>query len=491
MSPPGAKRRTAGAEPRPAVAYRRARSGAGWDERCAVLFEDLRKPARVMIARAYGRALSPEEIEDVYANAWTSTLAALRGREATMSDEELRSYLLTAVAGHAGKEMRRRSRKPAGPLEEVHAQVLADAHQPLPDERATGSETAAVTRDLLASLPQRRRAVMLLRYGWGLSPAEICGMVSGLSPRAYRKEVTRGVEQLIERLGALESGRWCESREPILRDYVAGVADEETRRQALGHMAHCRSCSDLVARLSGRLHELGSGVVLGTAALGGLGGTAADPSLLDRAAALVGRGRDAAAETAERGEAAAELAAGVAASGAGRGAGAAGAGRAAKLGGLGAAGKAAIACLGAGAAVGACIAAGVVPGIDLDEPDRPVQERREPVIGKPASPVAATPAVSADVTAAAAAQAEEPAGPAPDARQDRDSRAGSGSDGGEPAAASTADSAAAAGEQEFGLPSSSPAPAAPAAPEPAPAESSSAGSGADASTSDAVREFGP
>lgn len=490
MSPPGAKRRTAGVVPR-TLGYRRARSGAGWDERCAVLFEDLRKPARVMIARAYGRALSPEEIEDVYSNAWASTLAALRGREATMSDEELRSYLLTAVAGHAGKEMRRRSRKPAGPLEEVHAQVLTDAHQPLPDERATGSETAAVTRDLLASLPQRRRAVMLLRYGWGLSPAEICGMVAGLSPRAYRKEVTRGVEQLIERLSALESGRWCESREPILRDYVAGVADEETRRQALGHMAHCRSCSDLVARLSGRLHELGSGVVLGTAALGGLEGVAADPSLLDRAAALVGRGRDAAAETAERTEGAAELAAGVAASGAGRGAGAAGAGLAAKLGGLGAAGKAAIACLGAGAAVGACIAAGVVPGLGPGEPERPATEKRESVAGRPAPPIAAaaTPAVSADVTAAAVAETDERDSPAPAARQERESSAGD--DGEGSAAAPDTESAATAGEQEFGLPSASPAPAA-AAPQPAPATSSDTGSsGGGASSNEAVREFGP
>ena len=162
---------------------RRAPAGASWDERCAVLFEDLRKPARVMIGRAFGSAFSPEEVEDVYANAWTSTLSALRGREGSMSDEELRSYLLTAVANHASKEMRRRRRKPTGALEDTHAQVLFDRHQLTPDERVSGTETGLQARDVLASLPPRRRAVMLLRYGWGLEPKEVCRLIDGLSPR--------------------------------------------------------------------------------------------------------------------------------------------------------------------------------------------------------------------------------------------------------------------------------------------------------------------
>ena len=64
-------------------------------------------------------------------------------------------------------------------------------------------------RDVLSSLPARRRAVILLRYGWGLEPTEICVLVSNLSARAYRKEITRGIEQVIERLRQVESGDWC------------------------------------------------------------------------------------------------------------------------------------------------------------------------------------------------------------------------------------------------------------------------------------------
>ena len=155
------------------------------------------------------------------------------------------------------KEMRRRSRKPAAPFEAEKEHVVTDRHQPSPEEIVIGSEARGVARDLLTSLPPRRRAVMLLRYGWGLSPNEVCALVEGLSPRAYRKEVTRGVEQLIGSLRSVESGEWCESREPLIRDLVAGTADESTRRQAQQHLDHCRACSDLAARLSGHLHEMG------------------------------------------------------------------------------------------------------------------------------------------------------------------------------------------------------------------------------------------
>lgn len=170
-----------------------ARGGAtdpaaeAWSRRCAVLFEDLRRPARAMVARAYGKALSDDDIADVYAAAWAATISALRGRGQDMCEEELRAYVLTAVASHASKELRRRSRKPTGILSDAHEQSIADSHQPLPEEVVIGSESQGVARDLLSSLPARRRAVMLLRYGWGLSPPEVCALVNGLSPRAYRK----------------------------------------------------------------------------------------------------------------------------------------------------------------------------------------------------------------------------------------------------------------------------------------------------------------
>lgn len=311
-----------------------------------------------MVSRAYGRSMSAEEIEDAYAAAWTATLSALRTRGEEMSDEELRAYVLTAVASHASKELRRRARRPAGSLESAHEQVISDVHAPLPEEAAIGSETAGVARDLLTSLPARRRAVMLLRYGWGLSPKEVCSLVSGLSARAYRKEVTKGVEQLIERLKQVETGEWCESREPLLRDYVAGTAAEDERRQVEHHLSHCRACSTFASRLAGHLHDFGAGVALASAAsvIGG-------PKLgvLERLGGLLDTGRIATSSAIERGEAAVTT---VAASGGARGSGAAGAGLLAKVA-AGGAGKVALACLGTGAAATACVAAGIVPGVSL------------------------------------------------------------------------------------------------------------------------------
>lgn len=467
-----------------------------WPQRCEFLFEDLRKPARAMVSRAYGRALADDEIDDVYSSAWTATLSALRGRGQAMSDKELRSYVLTAVASHASKEMRRRSRKPVGAFEETHEQAVSDPHQPLPEERAIGNESGSVARDLLASLPKRRRAVMLLRYGWGMAPAEVCSLVAGLSPRAYRKEVTKGVEQLIEKLAQVESGEWCRSREPIIREYVAGTGGEDVERQAVQHLSHCRGCADLVARLNQHLHELG-----GPLAVASLTDVIDDRKLglVDRISGLLDRGREGAANAVDRGEATATA---IASSGGARGSGAAGLGIAAKLGGLGAAGKAAIACVSAGAAATACLATGVVPGISLpdgeEKPDRPAQTRaaHDPASrGRgPVAPDAISEVTPVDV-------GPKPAAPPNGGGGDGD-KGGNGNGDGEskrpepqPAPVDTVAPTAPPQEQEFGLPSTEAASTPPASSSGSSGSgSSSAGGtsdGAGASGSDISREFGP
>ncbi len=458
---------------------RRASPLATWEERCGKLFEDLRKPARVMIARAFGRALSADEVEDVYANAWTSTLAALRGREREMDDEDLRAYLLTAVARHASKEMRRRSRKPISALEDSQAQVLSDLHDPTPEERAVGSESGSLARDVLSSLPRRRRTVMLLRYGWGLGPKEVCGLVEGLSPRAYRKEVTRGVEQMIEGLRQAESGEWCISREPMLRDYVSGTADSEVRLQVTRHIDHCRSCHQLIGRLEGQLHELGSSVAW-TAAVGSVGERRLVIS--ERIGSLVDRGRDGAQGLLDSGESGVQTLGTIGASGGGRGAGAAGAGALAKLAGLGAAGKATVACLGASVAATACVAGGVVPGVGPGQGG----SDREVAGGRPAA--VSTQAELAPSRSVDAVDVSDPV-PAP--------LPGSGADSEPERQAAEKERTPIAPE---GAPAQSPAPTAPPTQQefglPAAATASGAGSvgggGGDvASGGDVAREFGP
>ena len=335
-----------------------AAEAAAWRARSSRLYEELRRPARAMVRRAFRGAFTDDEIEDVYSNAWVGTLRALERRHRELDDEEIRKYVLTAVAHHAGKEIRRRKRRPVSPLEGVHG--VPDDGLP-PDETAAKREESRIARDVLSSLPPRRRAVMLLRYGWGLEPQQVCGLVKGLSPRAYRKEITRGVDELAAKLRLVEQGEWCSDREPLLKAYAAGLADEEQRRQAEQHLSHCRHCTDFVGRLSGHLHDLGGSVAIPSAveAVGH-----GHVSLLGRAVDLAHRVRDSSADVLSRSPADAAQegsAQTLSLSGGARGAGAAGTGILAKIAGAGAAGKLTAMCLGGGIAASACLATGVVP----------------------------------------------------------------------------------------------------------------------------------
>jgi RNA polymerase sigma factor (sigma-70 family) len=435
---------------------------AEWHRRASELYEDLRRPATGLIRRAYGSAFGDAEIEDVYSSAWLGTLRALERRHAELSDTEIRSYVLTAVANHASKELRRRKRKPIAPIESAGA--VADLSA-TPEDSAAAHETSQVTRDLLASLPPRRRAVMLLRYGWGLDPSEVCGMVEGLSPRAYRKEITRGVDELTAKLKLVEEGRWCEEREELLKAYAAGLATDDQALQAEHHLAHCRPCHEFVAKLGGHLHDMGTAVL----APGALEAVDPQVSVFERVGGLADRVRETVSGAASRSDPSDALATASAA----RGAGAAGAGIAAKLAGLGSAGKVALACLGGGAAATACVAAGIGPvavvGSDAgrdaaaieqaaNDP-RPIDPPRDPTV---AEPPATTPV------------GQPPIGGGGEPRSTDDDTAAPAQSPVEPEAPPL--------PQEFGVESAAaPAPSAPA----------SAGGGGSSTESAVQQEFGP
>ena len=326
------------------------RDRVAWHGRASELYEELRHPAGGLIRRAYGSTFGDPEIEDIYSSAWLGTLRALERKAHELTDDEVRSYLLTAVANHASKEIRRRKRKPIAPLEAASA--VAGTSEPV-HEQAETMESSRLTRDVLASLPPRRRAVMLLRYGWGLEPNEICGMLEGLSPRAYRKEITRGVDEMTARIRLVEEGRWCEDREPLLKAFAAGIATDDQALQARRHISHCRSCSQFVGKLSGHLHDVGSSILLP----GALEAMDGHSSLIERAKDSLDGARDSATGVVSR----PETNEGIAVVTGARGAGAAGAGMLAKLSALGTGTKAALACTGGVVAISSCVVAGVGP----------------------------------------------------------------------------------------------------------------------------------
>jgi RNA polymerase sigma factor (sigma-70 family) len=455
-----------------------------WSQRSARLYEEFARPARAMLRRAFRGAFGDDELDDIYASAWVGTLRALGPKHGELSDDEVRSYLFTAVAHQAGKELRRRRRKPVAPLE--LAAAVADHGASSPEESAATAEESRVTRDLLASLPPRRRAVILLRYGWGLEPKQICGLIKGLSPRAYRKEITRGVDQLTERIRRFERGEWCGDREPVLKAYAAGLADPEQQRQAQAHLAHCRNCSNFVAKLGGHLHDLSGAVALSA----GMDGIDGHVSIGDRLLALSDRAREAADGAIGRGDgsAAQEAVATTVSAGGTRGAGAAAAGILAKLAGLGTAGKLALACAGGSAALTACVAAGITPADLLgSQPDKPgVQQAGEP--DKPTADTIVPPAPS-DLPSAVGSGYSPPVSEPPDpppsvatepAKPEAPATAVEAEAPSTPLAPSTP-----ASKQEFGVEQA----AAPTEPTAAPANSTDSPTGASAGT--VRQEFGP
>ena len=329
-----------------------------WRDRSARLYEELRRLARAMVRRALRGAFTDDEVEDVYSNAWVGTLRALERRHADLDDEEIRKYVLTAVAHHASKELRRRKRRPVSPLEGVHA--VPDCGL-TPDEVAAKREDSQIARDVLSSLPPRRRAVMLLRYGWGLEPQQVCGLVKD-SHHARIERRSPAASTSSPRSSArcrVANGARTGSR--FFKAYAAGVADDEQRLQAQLHLSHCRHCTDFVGRLSGHLHDIGSAAAIPTAAEALGDGRF---SLVDRAVDLAHRVKESGAggfsrvstDAAQEGSAQT-----ISVSSGARGAGAAGTGLLTKIAGAGTAGKLATVCLGGGLAASACLATGVVP----------------------------------------------------------------------------------------------------------------------------------
>jgi hypothetical protein len=282
---------------------------------------------------------------------------------------------------------------------------------------------------------------------------------------------------------SVESGTWCADREPVLKAFVAGLAEEDVARQARAHLAHCRPCSDFVARLGGHLHDLG-GSVATIGAIDGLNGHLGIGDRLldlgDRAGALIARGGPGGSD-----EATGQLAA----AGGVRGAGAASAGALTKLATLSAAGKVAVACVSGGIAATACVAAGVNPfGPGPADGDRPAHERTDRSHARSASaPQLTTEPAPSQVVSETVRPPTPPAVGATDGNEVSTEPAPN------PEPETTTPTVAPTAppqEQEFGVAAAATAPPTRSAPA-APAAGSGGGSGDPTATQAVHQEFGP
>jgi len=139
----------------------------------------------------YARVVAAEGAEDVAAETW---LQVVRGLSGFRGDEQAwRAWLFTTARRRAIDQARRRSRRPAGPLDEVPAGLLPampDAAD-LAIERISTSSAIA----LLAGLPAIQAEVILLRVVAGLDTEAVAQLV-GRSPGAVRVAAHRGLRRL-------------------------------------------------------------------------------------------------------------------------------------------------------------------------------------------------------------------------------------------------------------------------------------------------------
>ncbi len=193
--------------------------------------------------------LAADEREGVYHDAYATLLQKHRDGALDleeMHEAQVRSYLLTASIHRALNQSARSESRLVTPTEAPGVD-LPDPMIGTADRLADESELAPV-RELVEELPERRRAVIKLRFWLGLSVPEIKAVL-GISERAYRKEIERAFKQLADRYEVVREGRWCEERRSLIVAYMAGVAGPARALEARMHLDSCPGCAHMAAEL--------------------------------------------------------------------------------------------------------------------------------------------------------------------------------------------------------------------------------------------------
>jgi RNA polymerase sigma-70 factor, ECF subfamily len=183
---------------------------ADHEEEVQRLVRDAREGSRAAARRLYAlhvsqvfRAVRPlcaseAEAEDVVQETFIRVLGAL-GRYRRRPGARFISWVLTIALNLARKGLRRRGREvPLGP---GHRE--GDLHEGADHDPAGEAMDLRLRKEALlaalAELPERQRQVITLRYGAGLTSAEV-GEVAGVSEANVRKICQRQRAHLLERI---------------------------------------------------------------------------------------------------------------------------------------------------------------------------------------------------------------------------------------------------------------------------------------------------
>lgn len=203
--------------------------------------EALRREASGWARRFYG--LPEGEVDDAVQTAYLNLLERERKHPGQVRD--LKGALSWEVSNSWRMELRRRGRRPSVPLEECPESIHPVSD---PAAQAEATEAARTLFELVGSMPQRRRQVLLLRDAWGLSPQDVCRQL-GISRRTYREEHARGLKELFAKLAELENGGWCKGHRDAIVAVAAGRASEDQALQAKRHVGNCLDCRHRLATL--------------------------------------------------------------------------------------------------------------------------------------------------------------------------------------------------------------------------------------------------
>lgn len=196
--------------------------------------------------------LSRDEREEAFHDAYAVVLEKERAGALEldkMAPEQVRAFL-TQTAIHKGlDEGKRAGRKRSVPLGDTEF-TEPDPHRAPEDLVAAGMESARV-REIVAELPERRQAIVKLRFFFDRTPTEIQSSL-GITERVYRRELERALRHIVERYELVREGNFCESRKSVILAYVMGMAGPTRARAARDHLATCPSCASWAAEFRER-----------------------------------------------------------------------------------------------------------------------------------------------------------------------------------------------------------------------------------------------
>ncbi|MDW5597415.1 sigma-70 family RNA polymerase sigma factor, partial [Conexibacter stalactiti] len=187
--------------------------------------------------------------EAVFHDAYALLLEKQRAGELSLDEmhlQQVRAYLVQTALYKALDEGKRAERKRAVPMGD-EALAADDGARGLDEALVEGFDAARV-REIVDELPERRRAIVKLRYFMDCAPGEIQALL-GLRERVYRRELERAMRQIAERFELVRDGSFCDSRRSMVMAYVSGLSGPERARKAQAHIDSCPGCRVFAVQL--------------------------------------------------------------------------------------------------------------------------------------------------------------------------------------------------------------------------------------------------